>query len=159
MSARYAVLLLPLLFVGGTGCGGGVDLTNPTRISGSLDERDSRFSDGSLADFYVASAARSGRAQIEMKPDRFDAYLIVSARNSAGEIENIIEDSGSSGDRTAKVIFDVRKGQTYFIAAVDNSASLDPGPYSIIFSDILTNVRVNPDSRSTRVRPATIPQN
>jgi hypothetical protein len=133
------------LFVG-AGCGGSVDLMNPTRLQGTLDEKDARFSDGSAAEFYVATARRNGRAQIEMESDTFDPYLIVSALNRAGEIENIIEDHNSGDGSNARVIFDVKAGERYFVAAVDDGAAISPGAYTITFSDIFTNARINPDS-------------
>ena len=147
---RTALSLLLLALFAAGGCGGSVDRMNPAQISGTLDENDSRFSDGSLSDFYVATARRDGRAQIEMNSSSFDPYLIVTAQNSHGEYENIVEDNNSGEGRNAKIIFDVKKGKTYFIAALDNSAALSPGPYTIIFSDILNNARVNPDSVSGR---------
>ncbi len=144
--ARAGVLLLACALAAGAGCGGGVALSDPTRINGTLEASDARFSDGSLADFYIATAQRTGRAQVDLTSAAFDAFLIISVLNSDGEVENIVEDDDSGDGRNARVIFDVEKGKRYFIAAVDDGAAAAPGSYSIVFSDILGNARVNPDA-------------
>ncbi len=150
---QAVLCLMPLALCMAPGCGGAVDLMNPTSLSGSLDASDSRFSDGSLSDFYVATARSDGRAQIEMNASSsFDPYLIITARNSDGEYENIIEDDDSGGGQNAKIIFDVKKGKTYYIAALDDDGALLPGPYTIVFSDIFEKVKVNPDSLPRSVR-------
>lgn len=137
---------LTLLSSAGCGGGGGLAFADPTQFDGVLDQNDSRFSDGSVTDYYIAKARRDGRATIEMRSSRFDPYLIVSAKDSNGEIENIIEDDDSGGGKNARVTFDVKKGESYFIATLDNSHLDKPGPYTVLFSDILTDVRENPDS-------------
>jgi hypothetical protein len=144
--ARCTILLAVAAVAVISGCGGSVDRINPTRLQGTLDENDARFSDGSLADFYVTTARSNGRAQVDMESGEFDPYVIVSARNSDDEVENIVEDDDSGDGHNARVTFDVKKGETYFIAALDNSAALAPGRYTIIFSDVLRDARINPDS-------------
>ena len=147
---KGAVLLLGLLMLLPSlpGCGGGSGILplNQTQIDGVLDQNDSRFSDGSVSDFYIATARRDGHAAIELQSSHFDPYLIVSAKNSKGELENIVEDDNSGGGRNARVTFDVKKGEPYFIATLDNSGADSPGPYTVIFSEILGNVHENPAS-------------
>ena len=140
----FGLLVLPVL--SGCGSGSGVLPYNQTRIDGVLDQNDSRFSDGSVSDFYIATARRDGRAAIEMQSSHFDAYLIVSAKDSHGELENIVEDDNSGGGKNARVTFDVKKGEPYFIATLDNSGADSPGPYTVIFSEILGDVHENPAS-------------